>query len=113
MKKPIFDSLVEVIENDQKNAEILITPVEKNFGNTLGHLLRRTILGMTPGCGITSIFIDNDQKVHDFSSITGIEEDMDKFINHLKQAQISMDHYGPRFFVHTFLDIHHKSRRLV
>lgn len=58
------------------------------YGHTLGNSLRRIILSSLPGAAITSISIDNVS--HEFSTMTGIKEDVITILLNLKKIGISL-----------------------
>ncbi|MDR0449261.1 MAG: DNA-directed RNA polymerase subunit alpha [Rickettsiales bacterium] len=71
------------IDNDNPNlATIIAKPLEKGFGHTLGTALRRVLLSSLQGCAPRSIRIEGVQ--HEFSSISGIREDVPDIILNLK-----------------------------
>jgi DNA-directed RNA polymerase subunit alpha len=69
-------------------------PLEKGYGLTIGNSLRRTLLSSIQGPAITKIKIDGVQ--HEFSTITGIKEDVTEIILNLKQISLKMDTYEPQ-----------------
>ena len=58
------------------------------YGHTLGNSLRRIILSSLTGAAITAIKIDGVQ--HEFSTISGIKEDVINIILNLKKVRIKM-----------------------
>jgi DNA-directed RNA polymerase subunit alpha len=56
------------------------------YGYTLGNSLRRVILSSIPGGAITAIKIDGVP--HEFSTITGVKEDVISIILNLKQVRV-------------------------
>jgi len=56
------------------------------YGHTLGNSLRRIILSSLPGAAITSIKIAGVE--HEFSTITGVKEDVVNIILNLKKVRI-------------------------
>ncbi len=64
-------------------ARFLIEPLERGFGHVLGNSLRRVLLASVPGTAVTSIKIDG--VLHEFSTITGIKEDVTDIILNIKQ----------------------------
>lgn len=58
------------------------------YGFTLGNSLRRVILSSIPGGAITAIKIDG--VAHEFSTITGVKEDVIAMILNLKQVRVSI-----------------------
>lgn len=99
IKHPLFSSMVQLVDEAPHNAEFLITPIEKHFATTLGHLLRRTIFHLTPGCAITSVHLPI--AAHELSSLPYVKENVMQLVNHLRRGQFCMHDYGPRYlFLH-------------
>ncbi|MFQ6778189.1 MAG: DNA-directed RNA polymerase subunit alpha [Alphaproteobacteria bacterium] len=69
-------------ENNSNIATLIAEPLEKGFGLTLGTALRRVLLSSLQGCAPIYIKIDGVQ--HEFSSITGVREDVTDIILNLK-----------------------------
>ena len=53
---------------------IVVQPLERGFGMTLGNALRRVLLSSLQGASVTSIRIDG--VLHEFSSVPGVREDV-------------------------------------
>lgn len=70
--------------------KVVMVPLEKGFGTTLGNSLRRVFFSSIPGVAITSVKIENVQQ--EFSTLPGIEEDVPQIISNLKQMIIKV--YG-------------------
>lgn len=86
MEKP----RIIVEENDTKDyAKIIVEPLEKGFGITLGNCLRRTLLSSLPGAAIQGIKFNQGDVKHEFSSLPGVKEDVTEIILNLKQVAIS------------------------
>ena len=62
-----------VEEIDVNHSKIILEPLERGFGHTLGNALRRIILSSTPGAAVVEAKIDG--VLHDYSTIDGIKED--------------------------------------
>ncbi len=77
---------VESGEHSGREATIVVEPLERGFGLTLGNALRRVLLSSLRGAAITSIRIDN--VLHEFSSIPGVREDVTDIILNLKKLAI-------------------------
>jgi DNA-directed RNA polymerase subunit alpha len=72
-------------------SRFVVEPLEPGFGYTLGNTLRRTLLSRIPGAAVTSIRIEGVQ--HEFSSVTGVVEDVVDMILNIKQIVVSLaDH---------------------
>src|SRR5215212_8033711 len=73
LKKP--NSLERRIGGDaRRRASFVAEPLERGFGMTLGNSLRRVLLSSLQGAAITSIKIEG--VLHEFSSLTGVREDV-------------------------------------
>ncbi len=69
-------------ENNPNIAVLVAEPLEKGYGLTLGTALRRVLLSSLQGCAPVSIKIDGVQ--HEFSSLSGVREDITDIILNLK-----------------------------
>lgn len=78
---------IEVSEDD-KFGKIVIEPLERGYGTTLGNSLRRILLSSLPGSAITSIQIDS--VLHEFQTIDGVTEDVGAIILNLKQLAVKL-----------------------
>ncbi|MEE8395820.1 MAG: DNA-directed RNA polymerase subunit alpha, partial [bacterium] len=66
--------------------KFIIEPLEKGFGITIGHALRRVLLSSLQGCAIVAVKIEGVS--HEFESISGIQEDVVQIILNLKNLQL-------------------------
>ncbi|MDD5034817.1 MAG: DNA-directed RNA polymerase subunit alpha [Methylococcaceae bacterium] len=73
---------------DDNTARIVIEPLERGFGHTLGNALRRVLLSTIPGCAVTSVVIDG--VLHEYSTIPGVQEDVIDILLNLKNLSIDM-----------------------
>lgn len=67
-------------------ATVVVEPLERGFGLTLGNALRRVLLSSLQGAAVTSIHIKN--VLHEFSSIEGVREDVIDIILNIKQLAL-------------------------
>ena len=74
-------------------SRFVIEPLEPGFGYTLGNSLRRTLLSSIPGAAVTSIRIDG--VLHEFSTISGVKEDVTELILNIKGLVVSSEHDEP------------------
>ena len=65
-----------------------IEPLDKGFGYTYGNSLRRVLLSSLKGAAITSVRIEG--VAHEFSTISGIKEDVTDIIFNLKEIVVRM-----------------------
>jgi DNA-directed RNA polymerase subunit alpha len=80
--------LVDVTPLSKHNARIVIEPLERGFGHTLGNSLRRVLLSSIPGCAVTSVTIKG--VVHEYSSLDGVREDVIDILLNLKNLSIKL-----------------------
>ncbi len=81
---------IDVEENEAKSyAKIVVEPLEKGFGLTIGNCLRRILLSALPGAAVQGIRFYPDGLVkHEFSAIPGVKEDVPEIILNLKTLAI-------------------------
>ena len=77
-----------------KVANIVAEPLERGFGLTLGNALRRVLLSSLQGAAITAIQIDG--VLHEFSSVTGVREDVTDIVLNVKGIALRMAMEGPK-----------------
>lgn len=77
------------IVSEKDNAGVYeIDGLYPGYGHTLGNSLRRIILSSIPGGAITTVKIDGVP--HEFSTITGVKEDVIALILNLKKVRVSI-----------------------
>ena len=74
--------------------KFICQPLEKGYGQTIGNSLRRILLSSIQGPAITKVKIDGVQ--HEFSTITGVKEDVTEIILNLKKLNLKMNTYDPQ-----------------
>ena len=80
---------IEVSENEAKDyAKIVVEPLEKGFGLTIGNCLRRILLSALPGAAVQGIKFTDGSVKHEFSAIPGVKEDVTEIILNLKLLAI-------------------------
>ena len=60
----------------KKFGRFVVEPLERGYGTTLGNSLRRIMLSSLPGAAVSQVKIDG--VLHEFSSIPGVKEDVQK-----------------------------------
>lgn len=80
--------LIEVEEVSENRSRIVLEPMERGFGHTLGNALRRILLSSIPGAAITEVQIDG--VVHEYSAIEGVQEDVIDILLNIKNIAIQM-----------------------
>src|SRR5918911_5700323 len=69
-------------------AKVVVEPLERGFGHTLGNALRRVLLSSMPGSAITEVEIDG--VLHEYTSIEGVQEDVVDVLLNLKLVALRM-----------------------
>lgn len=80
---------VEPGRNQEIHGRIVVEPLERGFGLTIGNALRRVLLSSLQGAAITAVKISG--VVHEFDSVPGILEDVTDIILNLKEVVIKME----------------------
>lgn len=84
--KLLTPRFVDVQTEDGVRSKVVIEPLERGFGYTLGNALRRILLSSIPGSAITDVKIDG--VLHEYSSIEGVQEDVIDILLNLKGVSI-------------------------
>ncbi|HUP44330.1 MAG TPA: DNA-directed RNA polymerase subunit alpha, partial [Thermoanaerobaculia bacterium] len=69
-------------------------PFERGFGTTIGNALRRVLLSSIEGAAVTAVRVEG--VLHEFSSLTGVVEDMTDVVLNLKQVPFKLHVDGPK-----------------
>ena len=76
---------VIMIDSTDYDGKFEFSPLEPGYGLTVGNALRRVLLSSLEGFAITSVRIEGVE--HEFSTITGVVEDVTEIILNLKQIR--------------------------
>jgi DNA-directed RNA polymerase subunit alpha len=76
---------VIMLEADDRTGKFEFRPLEPGYGITVGNALRRILLSSLEGYAITTVKIQGMD--HEFSTITGVMEDVTEIILNLKQVR--------------------------
>ena len=77
-----------VEEVDSNNSKIVLEPLERGFGHTLGNALRRIILSSIPGAAVSEAKING--VLHEFGSVDGVKEDVINILLNLKGLSVRL-----------------------
>ncbi|MCY6957389.1 MULTISPECIES: DNA-directed RNA polymerase subunit alpha [Clostridium] len=92
IEKPKIEC-VEAAE-DGTYGKFVIEPLERGYGITLGNSLRRILLSSLPGVAANAIKVDG--VLHEFSTVTGVKEDVTELILNIKGLALKMESDGPK-----------------
>src|SRR6056300_268202 len=76
---------VNMIDSSEFEGRFEFRPLEPGYGLTVGNALRRVLLSSLEGFAITSVKLDKVE--HEFSTISGVVEDVTEIILNLKQIR--------------------------
>lgn len=79
---------VRVQAETGNRARIVIEPLERGFGHTLGNALRRVLLSSMPGAAIVEAEIEG--VLHEYTTIEGVQEDVVEVLLNLKGVALRM-----------------------
>ena len=78
--------LVEVVSKTPNHSKIVIEPLERGFGHSIGNALRRVLLSTIPGCAVTDVEIEG--VLHEYTTIDGVQEDVIDILLNLKKLAV-------------------------
>ncbi len=95
----IKPSRIEFLPGNKKDKEatLIVEPLERGFGLTLGNALRRVLLSSIRGAAVTAVKFD--QVLHEFSSVPGVAEDVVEITLNIKQLAVKILEPGEKKLV--------------
>lgn len=91
MLEPNFK--ITIKDKEVNSAEVIIEPLPQNFGHTMGNALRRVLLTSLEGGAAIRVKIDGVS--HQFSTLTGLKEDVLELVLNLKTLNFFVDSDEP------------------
>lgn len=85
---------VKAAKERPNDGKIVVEPLERGFGLTLGNALRRILLSSLQGAAVTGIQIEG--VLHEFSSIEGVREDVTDIVLNVKALAVRCHAEGAR-----------------
>jgi len=79
---------IENPDNIPNYGKIVVEPLERGWGHTLGNSLRRILLSSLQGAAVVSVRIDGIS--HEYTTIDGVAEDITDIILNLKQMRVRL-----------------------
>ncbi|MDD5455600.1 MAG: DNA-directed RNA polymerase subunit alpha [Candidatus Margulisbacteria bacterium] len=80
--------------NDGNYAKVVMDPLDKGYGVTLGNSMRRVLLSSLEGAAVTALRIDG--VLHEFGAIEGVKEDILNIILNIKTLVIKSHSTTPK-----------------
>ena len=72
----------------RNHSQIVLEPLERGFGHTLGNALRRILLSSMPGAAIVEVEIKGAE--HEYAALPGVAEDVVDILLNLKNLAINL-----------------------
>lgn len=88
VNKFLTPKVIEVEALDRYRAKVILEPLERGFGYTLGNALRRILLSSMPGCAIVEAKISG--ALHEYSALEGVQEDVIDILLNLKGVTLML-----------------------
>ena len=85
------------LSEDGRKGKFIVEPLERGYGTTLGNSLRRVLLSSLPGVAVTNIKIDG--VLHEFSTVTGVKEDVTEIVLNVKGITAKLHTNSPKTVV--------------
>ena len=79
---------IENPDNVPNYGRVIVEPLERGWGHTVGNSLRRILLSSLQGAAVVSVRIDGAQ--HEYSTIDGVVEDVTDIILNIKQIRLKL-----------------------
>lgn len=90
----LLPSKPKILQEEGNKGLYEIDGLYPGYGHTLGNSLRRIILSSMPGCAVTSVKIEGVP--HEFSTISGVQEDVITILLNLKRVRFNMTSDEPQ-----------------
>lgn len=89
LKKILKPKLVDVEYMNETTSRVVLEPLERGFGHTIGNALRRILISQMPGYAITKVKIEGI--LHEYSHQKGVQEDVLNILLNLKDIAIKVN----------------------
>lgn len=80
---------IQVLDQSTEYAKIVLEPLERGFGQTIGNALRRVLLSSIQGAAVCAVKID--KVFHEFAPIPGAKEDTTELLLNIRELSIQVD----------------------
>lgn len=87
----VLPQRIEVVNRSQdgRQAQFVVAPLERGFGQTLGNSIRRIMLSSLRGSAVWAFRMDG--VVHEHQTVAGVVEDIHQIIQNLKTLVIGLE----------------------
>ena len=82
----IKPTITAEVSEDGRTGSVVISPLSRGYGLTLGNAIRRVLLNSIPGTAATEIVLygDDGLVLHEFTTMPGVKEDVTEIILNVK-----------------------------
>ncbi len=80
---------IQVKDLGNHTSKIVLEPLERGFGHTLGNALRRILLSSVPGCAVTEVKITGVD--HEYTALDGVQEDVVDILLNMKKLAFRLN----------------------
>lgn len=80
--------VVDIQEISSTHAKVVLEPLERGFGHTLGNALRRILLSSMPGAAVVEAEIEG--VLHEYTTVEGVHEDVIEVLLNLKELAVCL-----------------------
>jgi DNA-directed RNA polymerase subunit alpha len=77
---------IRIEESTSTRGRLVLEPLERGYGMTLGNAMRRVLLSSIKGAAVTSVRVEG--VLHEFSTIPGVREDVIEILMNLKHVPV-------------------------
>ncbi len=85
---------IQIVELSDTYGKIMVEPLERGFGVTVGNALRRVLLSSIPGAAVTRVRFDGHY--HEYDTIKGVKESILDIILNIKELAIRLEEEGEK-----------------
>lgn len=89
VKEFLKPRLIEVQKTGHHRAKVILEPLERGFGHTLGNALRRVLLSSMPGCAVVEANLEG--VLHEYTAKEGVQEDVIDILLNLKGIEFKLE----------------------
>ncbi len=75
-------------DNTLNYARMVVEPLERGWGSTVGNALRRILLSSLQGAAVTAVKIDG--ALHEFTTLPGVAEDVTDIVLNIKKLRVKL-----------------------
>lgn len=79
----------KVEQTGPNSSRVVLEPMERGFGHTLGNALRRVLLSSMPGAAVTRVTIEG--VLHEYTALSGVQEDVLEILLNMKSLAVKLN----------------------